>query len=319
MRFDTRSTPDVSVVVPTYYRNDYLRTTLDSVAETDDVSTEIIVVDDSGEGFAHDVVEAYENVEYVRLDENRGAQAARETGLERATGTYVQFLDDDDQLLGGKLAKQVALLENNEDVGVAYCGAKTESGGEALPDPAHRGDVLEYALQFQMSVCSTSTMLIDHDLLNRLRPLNRYPGATDNVMKIRLARLTEFDFVPEKLVYRGEPDWTLGHSLDAYRGRRRILEEFADEYDAYPPAVRANALASTYFFGGVMYVERSVWSPRAIEAFALANYYNPTFDPVYLVALVSSLFGRMGWEAVRRLHRASSTYRNWLTDRLSRA
>jgi len=173
---DSTDAPLVSVVIPTYYRNDRLRGAIESVADQDQ-PTEIIVVDDSGEGHAAPVVEAFD-LTYLALDRNRGSNPARTMGAERASGAFVQFLDDDDRLLPGKLARQVDLLESME-AGVAYCGMTYEDGQTVLPDPAVRGDVLDAALAFAMSPCVTSTMLTDREVLDEVLPLPDRPGGDD--------------------------------------------------------------------------------------------------------------------------------------------
>lgn len=120
----TVTDPTVSVVVPTYGRADLLPRAVDSVlAQTVD-DLEVVVVDDASTDDTAAVVAGYDDdrVRYFAHETNRGGSAARNTGIERARGEYVAFLDDDDEWRPTKLERQFERLadEDEEWVG-AYC------------------------------------------------------------------------------------------------------------------------------------------------------------------------------------------------------
>ena len=94
--------PLVSVVIPTYFRNEQLREAVESVrAQTYD-PVEIVVVDDSGEAHARDAIDRYDDVQYVPLDVNRGANLARTVGIEHAGGAYWD-VDEADRVMRIKM------------------------------------------------------------------------------------------------------------------------------------------------------------------------------------------------------------------------
>ncbi|MFW5978323.1 MAG: glycosyltransferase family 2 protein, partial [Halohasta sp.] len=245
-RSSTDADPLVSVVIPTYFRNDSLEATLDSVRAQTYEPIEIIVVDDSGERHAEGVVDAAPEVTYLAHERNQGAQAARTHGIERAAGAYVTLLDDDDRPKPSKLERQVDVLESEPDVGVVYCGKEWEQGHTILPDRSIRGEVLADALAFRMTPSSTSTMLIDREVLADCLPLSDRPGGDDLGLKIELARRTRFAFVDESLLVQGHDADSRGGSMGAVEGRRQILEEYADLYAQYPNSVYQTALSHTY-------------------------------------------------------------------------
>ncbi|WP_435076778.1 glycosyltransferase family 2 protein [Halococcus sp. AFM35] len=287
----------VSVVIPTYYRNDRLRGAIESVAAQTQ-PTELLVVDDSGEGHAREVADEYD-LTYIGLDGNIGSNPARSVGAKRASGEYVQFLDDDDRLLPTKLARQVELLECT-GTDVAYCGMTYEDGTTVLPDSTARGDVLARALEFSLSPCVTSTMLVAREALAEVLPLPDRPGGDDLGLMIDLAREHEFVFVEEALVERGVIEDSRGKSLGLIRGRKEIIHEYDDLYDELPPSVRANALANTDKLAGRMELREQRWSTEAIRSFALACYRAPS--PRTTIPFVASLFGRPGMNAMQRVY-----------------
>jgi len=86
----------VSVVVPTYNRKNLLRQCLSAVTAQDCPNYEVIVVDDgSNDGTEEMVRQEFPQVRYVRQEPNRGPAAARNRGIEVATGEIVAFTDDD--------------------------------------------------------------------------------------------------------------------------------------------------------------------------------------------------------------------------------
>jgi glycosyltransferase involved in cell wall biosynthesis len=289
--------PLVSVVIPTYYRNDRLPGTIESAAAQNH-PTEILVVDDSGEGHAESVV-ADHDVTYVELDSNIGSNPARTVGAERASGEFVQFLDDDDRLLPTKLTRQIDLLERT-GAGVAYCGMTYENGTTILPDSTVQGDVLDRALEFAMSPCVTSTMLIERSVLDDVLPLPDRPGGDDLGMMIDLARRTEFEYVDDALVRRGVIEDSRGKSAGLIRGRMEIIREYDDLYRERPSSVRANALANTHRLEGRMELREARWSLATVRSFALACYHAPSLRTA--IPLGASLFGRPGMDAMQRVY-----------------
>jgi glycosyltransferase involved in cell wall biosynthesis len=287
--------PLVSVVIPTHYRNDRLRGAIESAAAQDQ-PTELVVVDDSGEGHAKPVVDEYDP-SYVELGSNVGSNPARSVGAERASGEFVQFLDDDDRLLDGKLSRQVALLERT-GTDVAYCGMTYEDGTTVLPDSTARGDVLARALEFSLSPCVTSTMLIARDALSGVLPLPDRPGGDDLGLMIDLAREYEFEYVDDALVERGVIEDSRGKSPGLIRGRKELIREYDDLYDEFPPSMRANALANTHKLAGRMELREQRWSLSTVRSFALACYHAPSLGTA--IPLVASLFGRPGLNAMQR-------------------
>lgn len=103
----------LSVVIPAYNCGKYIGRAVDSVLSQSRMPDEVIVVDDGSSDNTADVVCGYgDRVRLVRQD-SAGASAARNTGIEAASGEWVAFLDGDDEWLPEKLELQMALLERN--------------------------------------------------------------------------------------------------------------------------------------------------------------------------------------------------------------
>ena len=104
--------PLVSVIIPAFNRAAVIRRAIDSVLRQSFGDFEIIVVDDgSSDGTAVQACQCDPRLRVLRHEMNRGAAAARNTGIRAALGTVIAFLDSDDEWLPQKLDRQVAALQ----------------------------------------------------------------------------------------------------------------------------------------------------------------------------------------------------------------
>lgn len=119
--------PLVSVIIPTYNRKALLPRAMRSVLAQSMTDLELIVVDDGSQNSCADVVESFSDprAHYVRHPRNRGLPAARNTGIRVARGRYIAFLDDDDQWVSHKLARQLQLMPQ---VDAVLCAARLSNG-----------------------------------------------------------------------------------------------------------------------------------------------------------------------------------------------
>jgi len=288
----------VSVIIPTYYRNDSLRRAIESVQRQTYEPIEIVVVDDSGEEHARETVAEYD-VEYIAHEENKLANGARMTGIEATNGKYVQLLDDDDVIFETKIEKQAALLESDPETGVAYGGIRSKAGNDIYPDPPWPDDSLRCALRILYEGTFPSSMLIERKVLEKVMPLTIRPSADDIGMKIELARHTEFDYIDEILTQIGVSEDHISDSVAFADDIQQIIHEYDHLYDRYPPSLRNAALSYMYEVRAVRLLHGSLWSSEAILSFLRAAYHHQQTAPgssrlVLVASAAVSLFGTPG-------------------------
>ena len=118
----TSHLPSVSVVLPCYQAEKFVARAFHSVVNQTIGVRELICVDDGSTDNTlkklEQLAEASSLPCQIVSSDHRGAAIARNTGLERATGEYIQFLDADDELLPRKLEEQlqIARCESNCDL-----------------------------------------------------------------------------------------------------------------------------------------------------------------------------------------------------------
>ena len=121
---DSRKSIKVSVIIPAFNATSTLPRCLDSIIPQLDDSMELIVVDDgSSDGTFNLLTGRYKDVKQlipVRVAHNRGAAKARNDGLRLSRGRMIAFCDADDEWLPGKLADQVAVLDENPETDIVF-------------------------------------------------------------------------------------------------------------------------------------------------------------------------------------------------------
>ncbi len=112
--------PLVSVIIPTFNRDTFLRQAIESVTKQTYHNIEICVVDDgSEENYAEAICADYDNCQYF-YKENGGLSSARNYGIQKARGDFIAFLDDDDFWKADKIEKQLAAFRANTEVDLVH-------------------------------------------------------------------------------------------------------------------------------------------------------------------------------------------------------
>jgi glycosyltransferase involved in cell wall biosynthesis len=110
----------ISVVITTYNRKNIIGRAIDSVLAQTRSADEIILVDDGSSDNTNEFVKnKYPKIKYI-WQECRGISHARNTGISLATGTWIAFLDSDDEWLSSKLEVQQNALKIEPDYKICH-------------------------------------------------------------------------------------------------------------------------------------------------------------------------------------------------------
>lgn len=149
----------VSVVTPTHRRSDTLLRAVESVLHQSYAKIEMLVVDDNepGDSFSRETQQRLATVRdprvrLVRQDKHINGAAARNAGIRAAGGTYIAFLDDDDEWLPEKVEKQLRFLKERNVHGVSclyelFLDGRLDRKGPSIPDDDLLFDILSRKVQ----------------------------------------------------------------------------------------------------------------------------------------------------------------------------
>ncbi len=264
--------PAVSVILPTYNRSQYLEDAIKSVLAQSYTDFELVVVDDGSSDNTEEIIKSFadERIIYIRHQDNKGAAAARNTGIRYAKGEYIAFIDDDDVWLPAKLERLIDKISHlPEKVGVIYAWEEVRSRKDDslmwMVTPKMKGNLKGEFLYGQKiggipflirKECFDKVGLFDESLM----------AAQDWDMLKRIADYYEFDFVPEVLtiVYRHKEQIST-NLKNLIKGRERMIEKYKDEFLKYPHvlATHYKRLGKLYFINGTWRIGIT-WFAKAV-------------------------------------------------------
>ena len=192
----------VSVIIPTYNRAQRLGKAIDSVLAQSHQDFELIVVDDGSEDNTDELIENYNSdIVYIR-QENSGAAAARNRGIEKARYNLLAFLDSDDWFAENKLKTQIQAMNRNPSCLISHTNEIWYRNGQILNQKLkHKkssGDI--FAQSLELCAVGMSTIMIHKEIFDRYGFFDEgYPCCEDYEFWLRISAEEKFLLVEEPL------------------------------------------------------------------------------------------------------------------------
>ena len=292
--------PFFSVVIPVFNRTRTLSAALQSVLSQTEQDFEVLVIDDGSSDDPASVVAGFADprMSCVR-QENRGASAARNHGIDRARGCLIAFLDSDDRFLPDHLATMRDLLaETNDTAGYAPMIVERGGGINFVKPPRALGPDEHMAnyLLCDRGFVPTTTLVVPRHWAARVRYGDAMPFAQDTDFAIRLF------LAGCRFIMAAEPAAVWDDTNNPGRvsaGRRSIrMKAWLDELRPRIPArayyggrgwmiakgvAQANALRALWYY--FLAVARGCYRPRLafavfLQIFAPDAFYRKFSDRV---------------------------------------
>ena len=212
---DHKKLPLVSIIIPAYNAERYIKEAIDSALAQTYTAIEIIVINDGSTDRTREVIDPYISLKNFRYlsQNNQGLSSARNTGIQNSHGEFIALLDSDDIFLPQKVERQVNYLISHPECDVCYCNILYFYSD--LPEKLLNLNYVYYSkeevfprLLEKMFIKPLSVMLrrrvVDHFGLFD----ENYRRSEDYEYWLRIAHGgARFDFLPERLAkYRVHQD-----------------------------------------------------------------------------------------------------------------
>lgn len=213
----------VSVIIPTYNRENTIKRSIKSVLEQSYSNIELIVVDDASKDDTMQIVESIEDprIIYIKLDKNVGAAGARNAGVKNSASEYIAFNDSDDEWLNDKLLKQMDYMIKNPDIDLVYCGMEICEPDKSFtfPNDTVSGELEGYIYKWLLrrNTIGTPSMLVKKRCFDEIGGFDSALRCLEDwEMAVRFSKEHKIGFVDDALVRVYSQKGGVSYNIGAY-------------------------------------------------------------------------------------------------------
>lgn len=208
-------TPCISVIIPAYNVEKYIEKCLQSIIYQDYQDLEIIIIDDGSIDNTKKICEKYveqDNRITLISTENRGAGRARNTGIDKARGKYISFIDADDYICDGYYARMYSLIEK-ENADIVEGHYKRVKGYDE--------DVFTYTGTQKVYTNMEKLLVLygedEIEYINSVSITNKlYRRELFNEIRLPINRIIDDEFIIYKLIYNSKKFISIPDIMYAY-------------------------------------------------------------------------------------------------------
>jgi len=215
---------NISVVIPSYNRREFLKRSIDSAINQTKKPLEIIVVDDgSTDGTETMIKSDYDFVKFIK-QKNKGVSAARNIGIKVSIGEWICFLDSDDEWKKDKLEKQINAMKSNPGYKFFHSNEIWIKNGlrinQKKKHKKYGGDIFEKCLD--MCRISPSSVMIDKTIFDEVGNFNEdLVVCEDYELWLRICDKYRVFFIDEPLIIKyGGHQGQLSYSIESIENHR---------------------------------------------------------------------------------------------------
>lgn len=229
-----KNNPLVSVVIPTYNKAQYLKKAIESVLNQTYKAIEMIIIDDGSTDNTQQVVKSFNDPKIIYIwQKNKGPAAAKNTGIKKAQGKYIAFLDSDDLWLEEKLEKQLEFMEKNPEMSLLGTGCyEIDSQGKILGKkifPKKNENLQKILIRYNPFI--QSSVLVKKEVFDKIKGYDEnFSESEDYEFWLRVARYYKIANLPELLVMKRYHSENLSPEKDkkqlfyVLRAKRRAIQ-----------------------------------------------------------------------------------------------
>ena len=287
----SKSGPFVSIILPTYNRERLLGRAIQSILTQTYSNFEIIVVDDCSRDNTENIVRNFcdKRIRYIRHEENKGAVAARNTGIKAARGEYIAFQDSDNEWLPGKLEKQINSIKSAPPYfGVVYTSfwlIDRDRKTYFPPSNLKQTEGNVHRAFLGTNFVDTSTAVVRKECFEKIGMFENLPLLQEWGLWLRISRHYCFKHINEPLVMVYRQTDSISRNLNALIvARKYVLDKYFDEISKEP-----KLLSEHYFMIGTsLCLNGDIGAGRTYLYKAMRTH---PFNTKLLLSTLASIFG----------------------------
>jgi glycosyltransferase involved in cell wall biosynthesis len=193
----------ISLIIPTYNRENHIAKAIESVLLQHVPIDEIIIIDDGSTDNTKKVVDKYD-VKYV-FQKNQGVSKARNVGIKIAKNDWICFLDSDDIWEKDKLEKQIEFHYKNPDILFSHTDELWIFNGKIIKQKKHQQKPKGFCFKenLENTLIGASTVMIHKDIFNDVGLFDETLIACEDYdLWLRVLLKYELGLIDEKLIQK---------------------------------------------------------------------------------------------------------------------
>lgn len=237
----------VSVITPCYNSKKFISQAIESVLAQSYRNWEMIIIDDASTDGSDSIISSYtqkdNRIKFVMSPKRAGPGAARNSGIKKARGRYIAFLDSDDYWASDKLAKQIRFMQSNQ-LAFSYTSYKlSDENNRDLGVFVSKSNV-DYKTLLRTNSIGCSTVIYDAEKLGKLY-MSDMSRQQDYILWLNILKQIKYaQGLPEALsCYRLHQGTLSGNKLQTAK----------DQWLVYREVEKLGALISCYYFIHYLY------------------------------------------------------------------
>lgn len=198
--------PTVSVLMPVYNSEIYLREAVDSILQQSYTDFELLVFDDGSTDATISILESYtdERIQIFSDRKNLGQPKRYNAGIERAKGKYIAIMHADDIALPHRLATQIAFMEANQEYDLVGAGIYfMHQSNTSIKRRALKGEHSDYLYLYRLFNCPFyhPTIVFRAKIMQQFRYDETFVSAEDYELWSRMLNTCKSYNIPEALLH----------------------------------------------------------------------------------------------------------------------
>jgi len=223
--------PEVSIIIPVYNAEKFIKKTIESVLSQTYKDYEIIIVDDGSTDNSKKILDEFKDKVRYFKQANSGVSSARNRAIKEAKGEYIALLDQDDLWYSEKLKKQINFIKKNPNAGMVYSDCYYIDDKDKVISRVFENQKFYCGKIFENLVIENfipiPTVLIKKEVLNKTGLfVENYSHAEEYDLFLRISKDYEVGFMNEALAGYRVHDTNLSKNIDKSLQEDIIVKEY---------------------------------------------------------------------------------------------